>query len=158
MVKLRADLELEGLAAPAHQAAVEALRQKHHHTIRFVRRLRGTCATFTFGLLARAQYRAIARYEDIFAGREFVEWLVACKLTEVQRPRSGSLVLYFDDRRWKHIGELVGSDRVCSKWGAGFPVYEHDLWDVPASYGHRVRYFEAVRTSDAFEWFLEFAQ
>ena len=159
MDDLRAALDLDGLTWPKHRDAVEALRGRTNHSITFIEhRDRDTCATYTLDLSERAEYETVVWLDNIFAGRDFIEWLVRSKLTRMSLPRPGALILYFSGEEWRHIGEMVDTDRVRSKWGEGFPVYEHGIWEVPEAYGDTVRYFEPVTGSDALAWFLEFAR
>jgi len=68
------------------------------------------------------------------------------------------LVFYFgDDERFKHAGLSLGSGRVISKWGIG-QLYEHRLFEVPASYGSKVRFFRNLSYDEAFGNFMRFAE
>jgi hypothetical protein len=40
-------------------------------------------------------------------------------------------------------------------WGT-FPVYEHEIWEVPARYGDEVRYFENPGPAGALQLILEY--
>jgi hypothetical protein len=55
--------------------------------------------------------------------------------------------MYFDAGRPAHAGLVVaeheGWARVRSKWSGALDVHEHDLWEVPSSYGAAVRYYIA---------------
>jgi hypothetical protein len=46
---------------------------------------------------------------------------------------------------------------VISQWGQ-FPVYEHDVSEVPARYGDEVRYFEMPAQGEPLRLFLEYAK
>jgi hypothetical protein len=61
-------------------------------------------------------------------------------------PLPGVIVLYFNNDR----GEVL------SKWGE-FPVYQHGLWEVPASYGQDVKYFRLPNEEEVLRLFQEFA-
>jgi hypothetical protein len=54
------------------------------------------------------------------------------------------------------MGEVANSTEVVSKWGL-FPAYRHALWEVPASYGHEVKYFRKPNKAEALRLFEEFA-
>lgn len=47
--------------------------------------------------------------------------------------------------------------RVTSKWGIGH-LYEHELWDVPVSYGTSVRFLKQLPYELALDLFVQFAQ
>ena len=55
------------------------------------------------------------------------------------------------------MGLWTGSRRVISKWGTGL-LYNHKLFEVPASYGGDVRYFKHVPHDDAWQLFATFAE
>src|SRR5882757_676339 len=140
---LRKALELDGIVAAEHPQRIEALKERFPHTIRCVaRHYLATCASYAFRLSEDPVYRAVARGfdPDVFAGREFVEWALAGRLCPIDEPQIGSLAMYFMDEKWQHVGLLYGSDRIISKWGT-FPVYEHEISEIPASYGDRVRFY-----------------
>jgi hypothetical protein len=69
----------------------------------------------------------------------------------------GRIVLYFSDGKMKHVGRIVQRTRVVSKWGKN-PVYEHDLCEVPASFGDEFELFQ--QPSDRFitTKFVEFVR
>jgi hypothetical protein len=143
-----------------HSALVEQVRRTYPHTIRHVPEPSDlNCAPYALRLSNNAIYRAIARDFDreIFAGRQFVEWLLSGRIREIEHPKSGSLALYFSGAVWRHAGLVSGPRRITSKWGT-FPVYEHDFCDVPARYGDRLRFFETMSMDDALALFLEYAR
>jgi hypothetical protein len=67
--------------------------------------------------------------------------------------------LYGEIAGFHHIYATAGFVhwRLISKWG-GFPVYDHRLEEVPASYGDEVKFFEAPSEGIGLEWFLEYAR
>src|SRR6266446_8592286 len=84
---------------------------------------------YIYGYLNRVQS---SRRLERDAGRNVeVMWL-----TEIDQPTIGSLVLYFSGSDWKHVGIVTGPNRVTSQWGT-FPIYEHDVCEIPASYGNQ---------------------
>lgn len=158
-VALRKELELDGtVTIVAHPRTVMSLRNIKPHAIVHIADADtlDTCVTYTFGFLSREGYRRIALL-DVFAGRDFMEWLVRAYLVPRDRPaEEGDIVLYFYNDVWKHIGTLVGKGRVRSKWGT-FPVYEHGMWEIPASYGDRVILAQPLDPDDAYRLFLKYA-
>jgi hypothetical protein len=93
----------------------------------------------------------------IFAGRRFVEWMIRERLREISQPAVDSLALYFSGSDWKHIGTVTGPNRVTSQWGT-YPIYEHDVCEVPVSYGDQVRFFEKPSPDRALSDFLDYAR
>jgi hypothetical protein len=98
--------------------------------------------------------------QGLFAGEAFAGWLLDhCFLNEVagSDTESGDIVFYFDDSRFKHAGLVSRAGRVKSKWGTGY-LYEHELYEVPESYGTEVRFFKPLKDEEALLHFLEFAE
>jgi hypothetical protein len=61
----------------------------------------------------------------------------------------GPIVIYLRDGAPEHAGRWGGA-AVISKWGAaGTHIWQHALWDVPASYGDDARFFAALPTAVA---------
>jgi len=59
-----------------------------------------------------------------------MEWLIKGHLVEIAAPKTGCLAMYSDQGVWQHVGLVVSPGRVISQWGT-FPVYEHDVCEVP---------------------------
>lgn len=154
---LRKALNLEGTLIGKHQAAIATLAAIHPHTVVFREIVpQSTCAPFALGFTDIDAYRNIAM-SGIFAGKDFMEWLSQNRLTEIHRPTSGCLALYFENDAWKHVGTVTEQGRVISQWGE-FPVYEHDVFEVPQTYGGFVRYFTKPVPDDALRLFFEYAK
>mgnify|MGYP001571175814 CR=1 FL=1 len=68
----------------------------------------------------------------------------------------GLVVLYFKDGETKHVGRLQGN-RVLSKWGKN-PVYEHDIFEVPASFGDEYEFFKQPSVRYITNKFIEFVR
>lgn len=65
------------------------------------------------------------------------------ELRVVDNPVAGNLAVYSAEGEVKHVGIVVGENRVRSKWGSGH-TYDHGLWEVPHAYGDAVRYYTAI--------------
>ena len=65
--------------------------------------------------------------------------------------------MYFMGEKWQHVGLVYGSDRIISTWGT-YPVYEHEISEIPASYGDRMRFYERPTQPDALALFLDYAR
>lgn len=122
-----------------------------------------TCLMHALGFTDQPKYIAIATLpgHDVYAGKEFAEWLLATEsLTELATADApvGSIVMYFDEQGgFMHAGLLAQHHRVQSKWGT-LGLYEHDTLEVPSNYGDTVRYFEHLSFEDAIELFFDFAE
>jgi hypothetical protein len=141
-----------------HAGMVRALHAAHPHSIVAVPEPAVlTCVPYALGFGENRLYQAIAMEfdPDIFAGRDFVEWLLDGRLHEVNAPKPDLLTLYFSGSVWQHIGLMISPTRVRSKWGT-FPVYDHELWQVPASYGDELRFYELK--DDSLSLFVEYAR
>lgn len=66
------------------------------------------------------------------------------KLVESEEPQEGNIIIYFmegsDIPIIKHSGIYLGDGKVKSKWSKG-PVFIHDVFNVPYSYGVVVKFF-----------------
>src|SRR5437773_11416307 len=111
-------------------------------------------------LIEDDEYIAIARAapRDVFASPRFVERLIdQGHLAELDAPQPGSLVVYFDQGRVKHIGRLLSATRVESKWGEGH-LCHHRVFEVPISYGSVARFFEPIDRDYALDRDVEYAR
>lgn len=131
--------------------------QSQHDLTRF------TCVMHVLGFAGQNRYAEVATLpgHNVYAGKEFVEWLIdSGSLTEVTAEQAvvGSIAMYFDDDGdFTHVGLLVSHGRVQSKWGT-VALYEHDLFEVPSNYGSTVRYFACLPYKEAIELFFDFAE
>ncbi len=154
-----------------HIERVERLREDHAHTVEPLRDNRGrplspfgTCFAFALGLHEDPTYHYIAtcdaaqRHERFFASSIFVCWLVDRGKIEVRdqnSPAESDLILYFINGSGPvHAGIGLEGGRVRSKWGTGL-VWEHALWEVPASYGNHFRSYMRPSVNEMREAFLE---
>lgn len=123
---------------------------------------RYTCLMHVFDFVEKPEYIAIADWGlgNVFASADFAHWLIDNdELTPLHTDNAqpGDLVMYFRDGAFKHAGLLQGNGRVLSKWGQGH-LYEHDILEIPHSYGDEVRYYESLDYDEAFDAFTRFAQ
>jgi hypothetical protein len=157
---LRTAVDLsDGLDIASHRGLIESIGQQQPHSIHFHSEApQDNCVSYALGLMAEPKYRGIAaRYDTLFAGAAYVRFLLDGRLTLMEVPAAGQIVLYFEQEKWTHMGILVEEARVRSKWGL-FPVYDHGLAEVPVRYGDHVRFARPVTQSEALAWFLEWTQ
>jgi hypothetical protein len=130
-----------------------ALQAKHSHTISILSDGRGwinrfNCFAYALGIWQHDTYiRAVdATSNSAVVNSEFVQRMITDgSLVEVaqKRAREGDVIVYFHEDRVTHaamIADPAQPMKLRSKWG-GNEVHEHGLWEVPASYGDRVRIF-----------------
>jgi hypothetical protein len=149
-----------GTLVGEHAAKLETIRRGYPHTIVLKQEPADlTCVPYAFGLTNNLMYRKIAAgfNREVFAGQKFIEWVLNDRLREVSRRTLGALALYFSAKIWRHIGFISAMDRVTSKWGT-FPVYDHHLWEVPISYGDKLRFFKRPAPEDAVALFLDYCR
>jgi len=118
-----------------------------------------TCLMHVFHFTDKPEYIHCA-VRGVYAGAEFAHWLLSrSELEEKPMPEAddGDLVFYFNGAEFKHVGIFLGSGRVLSKWGTGH-LYEHDLFEVPDSYGNEVRAFAHMMPEDAYYLFILYAE
>lgn len=142
-----------------HSSIVAELTGTYSHRIEY-RGLNeeGNCATFALGLTENAIDLSVASRgaRHTIVGRDFIEWLIRNHLSELEKPVPGSLALYFHEQVWQHIGVVAAHGRIVSQWGR-YPIYEHDVFEVPTGYGNNVRYFKMIDSAEALSLFREYA-
>ena len=149
-----------------HEALLQNIAANHPHSIRIAQSPhpinRYTCLMHAFDFTEKSEYIAIADYRlgRVYAGAAFAHWLIENdELEEIpsQEAQAGDLVMYFRDGAFKHVGLLQPNARVLSKWGIGH-LYDHEILEVPESYGTDLRYYRGLSHDDAFDVFTQFAE
>ena len=150
-----------------HPALLAALTRESPNTIRLVDSPhpldRYTCLMHALDFTEKPEYTAVAErgFSVVFAGGAFAQWLLDKGLiaeASCEEAHEGNLVFYSDDEgRFKHAGLIIGGRRVRSKWGMGHLV-EHELLEVPESYGTRVQFFKKPSYDEAYKSFRRFAE
>lgn len=119
------------------------------------------CYTFAFNLTDSPVYEKIASTPPykVFADSEFCNFLLkkgSLKEKKLDDKKDGDIIIYFDENVPKHAGKIY-SDRIISKWGTGH-LWEHDINEVPISYGNDCRIFAAITEDSAILAFIEYAK
>jgi hypothetical protein len=150
-----------------HPALLAALTAECPNTIMLVASPhpidRYTCLVYALDFTEKPEYVSIAGrgLSVVFAGRAFAHRLLdQGLLTEVspEEAHEGDLILYFDSEGcFKHAGLIIGGGRVRSKWGTGH-LMEHELLEVPESYGTNVRFFKKPSYDETCKAFRFFAK
>ena len=172
-IHLRQDLqrltdELVGDRLGEQASAVSALCPVTPHEIEIAEAaVLGRSETFWFNCFEYAleiadHPEAIARigtlYTSIFPNSEFMRLLLETRLQPLPRSQvaTGTLVLYLQGDTFRHAGR-VSADRIVSKWGTGH-LWRHGLFEVPASYGDKVRFFRPLARGEAIAGFIAYAE
>ena len=96
--------------------------------------------------------------EKLAVTADFVSWLIDEVLVD-REPGSASnedIIIYFDNSIPTHAGK-VNKGRVVSKWGTGH-LWEHAIYEVPLSYGDRIKFFLPVDRDDVLKRFIQYAK
>jgi len=150
---------------------ISELASTHSHSIRRALEdevIGWNCFEYAFELTESNKYKSIAtidaetRRKIFFAGSVFARFLIEIgALVEIDEfaVRPGDLVIYLDDEGTPtHAGKIsCGGKRIKSKWGGGL-FLEHELWEVPDSYGNAVRFCKRIPTTAAECAFLQFVK
>ena len=143
------------------------LFQLYPHSIRIIREVvpgepetcRFTCYQYAFDVVGSKRITKIARtYTKVYPNSEFVQYLIDHYLSEVSRSaiQDGDVIVYAQDTQIKHAGKII-STRVLSKWGLAH-LWSHGTFEVPASYGSHIRYFQRIPRQTCIEAFSVYAK
>jgi hypothetical protein len=156
--QLRSELDTATKLRFRHQytEALERLRREFAHSISILpdgrdRIERFNCFAYALGLWEHPEYirRVDAASNSAVANSLVVRALLeGGKLIETSAAAAvpGDVVLYFDKKAITHAALISEQQTYCSKWG-GDDVHQHRLWEVPAQYGNRVRYYRVPDAS-----------
>lgn len=157
MMGLRASLDR--ITQPAQEpdavvAALDALKTRWPHTVRFVEKATDDVNCFMYaigiprhgpvcGTMYYAHHPELGLGKDCLADavRLLMHFRGLTPLTG--EAAGGELVIYSFRGRPRHAGISLGHRRVRSKWGSGF-VWEHGLWELPVRYGREVAFSTMV--------------
>ena len=146
---------------------VERLRQQCPHSITVLHRVKrarpedGQFNCFMHALDLSSPpplfVKILKSFAWVFPGPEFIQRLIQKQLLQATSvPTDGAVLIYSLDGTPKHAGKFAGG-MVVSKWGLGH-MWQHQLWEVPASYGDSVDAFRRVDNETAAAWFVEYAK
>ena len=155
-----------GLEVGEQIEEVERLRNQFPHSITVRQRVTDarpgdnqfTCFMHALDLSAPPSLvvNIIKRFDHVYPGAEFIRLLIEHQLLKaISEPEEGAVLIYALDGTPKHAGKFAG-DMVVSKWGLGH-VWQHHMFEVPASYGDSVDVFGRVDSETAAAWFVEYA-
>jgi hypothetical protein len=150
-----------------HEELVAKLNNEHPHSIILKikkpdgKRSNYNCYTFAFNLTDSPVYEKIANTPpyDVFANSEFCDFLLKKGILDEKKwddTNEGDIIIYFEEGTPKHAGK-IHSDRIISKWGTGH-LWEHDIYEVPISYGSEYRILSAISGDVTIGTFIEYAK
>lgn len=147
-----------------HPDLIQRLREEIPHTVQVqnspIAIKRYTCVMHGFNLIENLKYIEIVEAAPayVFASLDFLQrMIVRERLLQCEHAERGALIVYSENHCAKHIGKMITSDRVESKWGIGH-LYRHGVWEAPAQYGTEIRYFEPFDSENALDAFIEYAE
>jgi hypothetical protein len=151
---LRCELdEANKIRIPAiYHETIERLRHQFSHSISVLSDGKGRIERFNcfaYGLGVWEHLGFIKMVDDAsnsaIISSQIVQAMIedgALKTVTAAEAQIGDVAVYFNTKNVTHAA-VVGEDGVFrSKWG-GNEVHAHGLWEVPAEYGNRVRYYRA---------------
>jgi hypothetical protein len=140
-----------GVSMSDHPAAIAAISSRFQHSIQRVPdagQRPYNCYMFALGLLDNDRIYEILQKDagwyglaGVRVGPEFVSSVM--QNGTVVKNDAGEVVIYLRDGSPVHAGLITGK-RVKSKWGIG-GLWEHNLWEVPRSYGDTAQTYTVAR-------------
>ena len=129
---------------------LERLRREFGHSIFMLpdgsdRIARFNCFAYGLGVWDHADYirRVDAANDSAIVNSQLIRAMLAdgtLKEINTAQAAPGDIVLYFMKKAVTHAAAVGSKQTYRSKWG-GNEVHQHGLWEVPAQYGDRVRYY-----------------
>ena len=136
-----------------HAMKPEEIRERFTHSIKilpFSESLQDcNCVMYALDFRMEKPTTFVGRF---YAGTDYLRSIIdQSHITDVGiNPRNGSLAVYFSGSKVEHVGVVSSEGRITSKWGIGY-LYEHQLMELPSTYGTDVRYFSALDPDVAYE-------
>ena len=151
--------------APEQATALEEIRSVHSHSVRPVQleafceifwgqTIEYDCFTFALDLIDCPERIAVREYAprtigpakrpgiaNVLPGPNFLASLLLTEQTSMESCRDGDVVVYYDKfGNAQHAGKLIGG-LIVSKWGMKGALWQHELCDVPSSYGTSAKFY-----------------
>lgn len=136
-----------------HATQLEELRGQFQHSIvmlQFDEPCQDcNCVMYALGFRVHMPSSPFGRF---YANTNYLLWLInqGYLVEATQPPVAGFLVIYCGDDKVAHVGIVRAGGLIASKWGIGF-LYEHEIWEVPSSYGTSIRYFMPIDPDQALD-------
>lgn len=123
------------------------------------------CYAYALGIVSLSRYQDLVKkykkeleYASALATAAFVSGILSRKEFKEIDERdavSGDMVLYYQDDALQHGGKVSGVQMIHSKWGPN-ELFEHALWEVPASYGNRTVFLKAPNVEQIIQLLEEY--
>jgi hypothetical protein len=97
------------------------------------------------------------KHLEITMDTGFIRWLIDLKFINEIDTVNAELAVYSVNGKVKHVGRLLSNGRVQSKWGTGH-LFEHELLDVPLTYGDTVQFFTGTDVDTVLDEFWSYAE
>lgn len=147
---------------------IAELSSRYNHSIRLKgeaklgmpKTFRYNCYQYAFDTITSPQIEKIASiHQSIFPNSEFIIFLIRNGiLREInwEDRRNGDIIIYFANTKPAHAGK-INSDKIISKWGLAH-LWEHNIYEVPISYGTEFKIFSRVDSNLCVSSFIEYAK
>jgi hypothetical protein len=161
--------DLAVLDVAAQLVRLEELRAEYGHTVTAMStatsNLRFNCVIYALQVEENAElYRMLLALTygpqkdlDVSMDTGFIGWLVEARAIAEVQPARADLAVYSHDGKHTHIGRVLSTGRVRSKWGTAH-LYEHALLEVPSSYGDTVQYLSCTDVETVLNEFHAYAK
>lgn len=147
----------------AIQKILEIKKLPNHPNCNCVAHALNFCQSEVYYKTAKYYLEKTGNRRSYFASPTFLNFLLqANALTYTRQPFNNSLIVYFDEKNDPiHAGIIKQQDSytntliIESQWGT-IGCIEHKIWDIPASYGNQVRFYNTLSLEIAEAYFKEF--
>lgn len=138
---------------------IERLLENYQHSISLVRQVmpenvetwKYCCFEHAFDLIN--PYREDIRNWNgkcISVDSAFTGYLIQNHLLKQDGPKSGCIVVYYSGTdKIKHAGKVIEEDFVESKWGWQGHLWKHRIYEIPESYGSKIRFFSNITAGES---------
>lgn len=114
------------------------------------------CYIFALNLLGAKEVENIAsKNADIYPNSEYIKFLINNNILQKNDIDSG-VIIYFNNDSPLHAGKIKNG-RVVSKWGLCH-TWEHEIFEVPMSYGNKVEIYKDIGQQEAIISFLHYSK
>lgn len=118
--------------------------------------IRFNCHMFSLSVHTNSEIISLLKNgpHNLMVGSDFLNVLRRKQI--LVESQDGYLIVYFNKETPTHSGKLLEDGRVISKWGLDH-LYNHGLWEVPASYGNEYKRFAMPKAADVVTAFREYS-
>ena len=136
-------MDLDAHPLESHASRIAELVQAHPHSIAQQKSDHSiesyNCVIHALGLRGKM---AEFQYPLLFAGTALVNHLIGQELEQCD-PRPDAVVAWSSEGVLRHVGKLIATDRVESKWGLGH-LWAHGLDELPLRYGDVTGFYAPI--------------